>query len=339
MTGSPCYIVTGGAGFVGSNLVAEIMRREKSARIIVIDDLRSGSFANVVEACDRIAERPFDGDFLAADTGALDWNSLLEDLKPEAVFHLASITDTTVADERAMLDANVEGFRPVLVSCVESETPLVYSSSAATYGSPPEGRDRVAFPESSAGQPNNVYGFSKWLLENAHRSVASDCAAAGLEPPHVVGLRYFNVFGPGESRKGAMASMAYKLTNQILDGGRPRLFTGGEQARDQIFVMDAVECTLAAAEPGVTPGVFNCGSGRATSFNEIADAVRSGLGRTGDDAATDYFEMPPNVRAFYQDFTCADLSETQDALDWSPRFDPVSSIAEYAAHIAQRRSR
>jgi ADP-L-glycero-D-manno-heptose 6-epimerase len=89
----------------------------------------------------------------------------------------------------------------------------------------------------------------------------------------------------------------------------------------------------------VTPGVFNCGSGRATSFNEIADAVRSGLGRTGDDAATEYFEMPPNVRAFYQDFTCADLSETQDALDWSPRFDPVSSIAEYAAHIAQRRSR
>lgn len=339
MPDAPCYVVTGAAGFVGSNLVAELLRRGPTARIVAIDDLRSGSFANLVEACERIADAPYAGDFLAADTSGLDWPSLLEDLRPEAVFHLAAITDTTVADERTMLETNVEGFRPILVACVETDTPLVYASSAATYGSPSEGRDRVPFPESAAGRPNNIYGFSKWLMENAHRSVATDCLDAGVSEPQVVGLRYFNVFGPGESRKGRMASMAFQLTNQILDGGRPRLFTGGEQARDQVFVMDVVECTLAAASANATPGVYNCGAGAATSFNDLADAVRQGLGVSEKDAPTEYFEMPPNVRAFYQDFTCADLANTTAALGWSPRFDPRKAIADYAAHLAAERRR
>ncbi len=339
MPDAPCFVVTGAAGFIGSNLVGELLRRFPESRIIAIDDFRSGSFANLVEACDRLTHASYNGDFLAADTGTLDWPTLLEDLKPDAVFHLAAITDTTVADERAMIESNVEGFRPILVACVETETPLVYASSAGTYGSPREGDDREPFPETAAGQPNNVYGFSKWLMENAHRSVAEDCLEAGVSEPHVVGLRYFNVFGPGESRKGPMASLAFKLTQQILDGGRPRLFTDGEQARDQVFVMDVVECTLAAASPEATPGVYNCGYGTPTSFNDIADAVRAGLGATAKDSATEYFEMPPEIRAFYQDFTCADLSEATNALGWSPRFEPKKAIADYSAYLATARSR
>lgn len=339
MADAPCFIVTGAAGFVGSNLIGELMRRSPEARIIAIDDFRSGTFDNIVQACDRIAERVYTGDFLAADTAALDWPSLLEDLKPEAVFHLAAITDTTVADERVMIESNVEGFRPVLVACVEMDVPLVYASSAATYGSPAEGRDRVPFPETSAGRPNNVYGFSKWLMESAHRTVVEDCRTAGVSEPHIVGLRYFNVFGPGEARKGSMASMAHQLTQQILRGGRPRLFTDGEQARDQVFVMDVVECTLAAASLDATPGVYNCGFGKPTTFNELAAAVRDGLGVSEAEAPTEFFEMPAGVRAFYQDFTCADLSQTTAAIGWSPRFEPKKAIADYASHLAAARSR
>jgi len=321
-------IVTGAAGFIGSNVVGEILRRKPGSHVIAVDDLRSGSFENLVGACDRIAEAPFSGDFIAASTAGVDWVSLLEHANAEAVYHLASITDTTVADEETMLRDNVEGFRPLLVACIEKGTPLVYASSAATYGSPPQGRDRVAFPEEAAGRPNNVYGFSKWVMENLHRRVIKESAG---HTPQIVGLRYFNVFGPGEAHKGAMASMAFQLANQILSGGGPRIFSAGEQARDQVDVADVVDCTLAAAEPHAAPGVYNCGSGEATTFNEVVEAVRAGLGVGESDAPTEYFDMPESVRTFYQDFTQADLSKTEAALGWRPRRDPKAAISEYAS--------
>lgn len=336
---TPAYIVTGGAGFIGAQLAAELLRRDPDATVLCVDDLRSGSFLNLVEACARAGGQPYTGDFLAASTGDVDWPSLLESYQPDAVFHLAAITDTTVDDERTMIEANVEGFRPVLIACVESETPLVYASSAATYGSPPQGRDRIPFPESTAGAPNNVYGFSKWIMEMEHRMIAADCAKAGAGEPHIVGLRFFNVFGPGESRKGKMASMAYQLSQQILQGFRPRLFTDGEQARDQVYVADVVECALAAAEPDATPGVYNLGSGTATSFNELVAAVRRGLGVTEKEFPTEFFEMSDAVRAFYQDYTCADMRQTESALGWRPRFDPITAIEEYAAFLAADKSR
>ena len=326
-------IVTGGAGFIGSNLVGELLRRDSATRVIVIDDLRSGSFTTLVEACSRCARAPFSGEFLASDAGALDWEDLLDATGPAAVYHLAAITDTTVTDERAMIDTNAEGFAPILEACAEARVPLVYASSAAVYGSPPQGRDRAPFPENAAGEPTNVYGFSKWLMENQHRSLTADSARAGAPAPHVVGLRYFNVFGPGEGAKRAMASMALQLTRQILSGGRPRLFTRGDQARDQVPVGDVVECTLAAASPTAKPGVYNCGSGLATTFNDLADAVRTGLGVDHADAPTEFFEMPASIRRFYQDFTQADLSRTIEALPWKPAQSPSGAIAEYAGWL------
>ena len=148
-------------------------------------------------------------------------------------------------------------------------------------------------------------------------------------------IRPFNVFGPGEDHKDHMASMVHKLALQMSAGERPKLFGPGDQARDQVPVMDVVGCCIAAAgidnDHEIVPGVYNLGSGRATSFNEIVDALRSAL---GVNVETEYFEMPPSVRAFYQDFTCADMSETERGLGWTPGIDPQAAMVSKSIGIS-----
>ncbi|MBX3367120.1 MAG: NAD-dependent epimerase/dehydratase family protein [Phycisphaeraceae bacterium] len=334
MGNASAYIVTGGAGFVGSNLVARLLQNEPGARVVVVDDFSSGSYANLVEMCRRHGQRVFSGEVLASGCDEIDWETLIEDTSPLAVFHLAAITDTTVADERRMIEQNSEAFRPILGACLQSATRLVYASSAATYGTPDEASERKAFPIEAAGCPNNVYGFSKWLMECDHRAWAETHREEVGQSPWVVGLRYFNVFGPGEARKGRMASMAYQLWAQIHAGGRPRLFRDGTQARDQVHVDDVVGCTLAAAGLGEkkrpVPGVYNVGSGTATAFGSVAEAVRRGCGLGVDEQPVEFFDMPENIRAFYQDYTCADLSATISGLGFTPSIDPIEGVEAYA---------
>jgi ADP-L-glycero-D-manno-heptose 6-epimerase len=349
------YIVTGGAGFVGSNLVAEILAREPSAHVVVVDPMRSGSFANIVEACERKGVGPFSGQVIAESSSMLPWDDLLAGYeKPRAIFHLGAITDTTEMDESLMLRENVEGFEDLMRACAPMDgfkdaTPLVYASSAATYGTLPHTKARQAFPLSAAGNPSNVYGFSKWMMECEHRRFMLDFPQAPI-----VGLRYFNVFGPGEARKGKMASMIYQLARQLLAGASPRLFKDGSQARDQVSIDDVVDCTLHASgvpslrtppsmtksgrkspatsgSPRVKPGIYNLGSGVATSFNEIVDVLREAIGISAKKQATQYFDMPDSVREFYQDFTLADMSETKKGLGWAPTREPKDAIAQYAA--------
>ena len=342
MADRPTYIVTGGAGFVGANLAAALLARDPRPRVVVVDSFRSGSFGTLVEACDRRGAGAFDGEVMARSITDVDWGGLIADAAPEAVFHEAAITDTTVADEREMLRENSESFGPLLRACVEEDVPLVYASSGATYGTPPQARDRVPFPLEAAGRPNNVYGFSKWLMECEHRRVADERVAAGEAEPRVVGLRYFNVFGPGESRKGRMASMAYQLAMQLLAGKRPRIFVDGEQARDQVSIDDVVDCTVAAAgldggaEGAPVPGVYNVGSGVATSFNAVVMALRNALGISESERPTEYFDMPADVRRFYQDYTCADIEPTQIGLHWKPRHRPAEAIGAYARWLRSR---
>ena len=331
------FIVTGGCGFIGSNLVAQLLKQFAGSHVVVIDDLRTGSYANLVEACDRTGVGAFTGQLLPESVCDIDWHTLIDTHKPAAVFHLGAITDTTNANEADMLRVNAESFPPMILACAH-RAPLVYASSAATYGTPPQTAQRVAFPLEAAGKPNNVYGFSKWLMECHHRRLATQLTRDGRSP-HIVGLRYFNVFGPGEARKGKMASMAYQLTQQCLAGKRPRLFVDGSQARDQVYVGDVVDCTIAAAglqQPAgraITPGVYNLGSGVATPFSAVADAVREGLTLKSGDREVEYFEMPANVRAFYQEFTLADMSMTAKGLGWKPSIAPLQAVREYAAWL------
>ncbi|GJQ29300.1 MAG: ADP-L-glycero-D-manno-heptose-6-epimerase [Phycisphaerae bacterium] len=333
------YIVTGGAGFIGANLVAELLHRQPVAHVVVIDNFRSGSVENIMAACARRSVGAFAGTILPCSTAALDWDMVLERYEPSVVFHLGAITDTTLNDEAEMFRENLGGFERLLALVGESRrhgcpVRLVYASSAGTYGAPPQAATREPFPESAAGQPRNVYGMSKWLMEAAHRR-----AAERDEALPVIGLRYFNVFGPGEARKGAMASMIYKLARRLLDGQPPRLFADGSQARDQVAVADVVECTLAAgglagglARPP-KPGVYNVGSGRAVSFNQIVDCLREALGIPPDRLPTEYFEMPASVRAYYQDYTRADIAAAALGLGWSPRVAPLEAVAQYALWI------
>ena len=331
------YIVTGGCGFIGSNLVAELQRRDPGARVIVVDDMRSGSFDVLVASCDRVAGEPFRGEMIPEPAHAIDWFSLVESEEPKALFHMGAITDTTLDDEREMIRANVGGFDEMLEACAEAGVPLVYASSAATYGTPPEAADHLPFPEPSAGRPDNVYGFSKWLMETTHTRFAERWSSERAASPHAVGLRFFNVFGAGEERKGKMASMARQLALQMLDARAPRLFTGGEQVRDQVPVEDVVDCVIAASREGTTPGVYNLGSGRATSFNELCAAVREGLGFDESERPIEYFEMPAHVARFYQSFTLADMTAAREALGWSPTRDPIESLREYGAWLGRER--
>jgi ADP-L-glycero-D-manno-heptose 6-epimerase len=350
-TSRPSYVVTGGAGFVGANLVAALLAREGGRpHVVVVDTFRSGSFANIVEACERRGAGAFDGEVVAASSADDAILDRLERTRPAAVFHIGAITDTTVSDETVMIRQNVGNFAAMLAWSAAAGVPLVYASSAATYGTPPQARERVPFPVEAAGSPSNVYGFSKWMMECEHRRFAERELAAGRKEPWVVGLRYFNVFGPGESRKGKMASMVYQLSRQVIEGKRPRIFADGAQARDQVHVDDVVECTLAAAglraghgtpangKPGegVKPAVYNLGSGIATSFNDIVDAVREGAGVSARERPTDYFPMPAEIRAFYQDYTCADMAQTERGLSWRPRREPRAAMREYAAWLAKQ---
>lgn len=314
------YLITGGAGFVGSNLTRTLQEQNDGRNeILVVDDMRLGTFANLsVEGEHGWSYR---GEIIAGALHELDIASLIHDFKPDVVFHEASITDTTVEDEKVMIRDNVEPFDELVELCVTQKIKLVWASSAATYGTAANGAlaERRPFKLEDAGRPANVYGFSKWVMENIQRQTLVKHPDA-----HLVGLRYFNVFGPGEQNKGKMASMIYQLANQMLDGKRPRIFDPGDQARDQIYVKDVVGCTMAGALDGAKSGVYNCGTGEATSFNQIVAALNQALGR---DDRPDYFENP---FSFYQDYTCADISQTTAGLNWKPAYTTHDAIVEYA---------
>ncbi len=311
-------IITGGAGFVGSNLALTIQERYPKCRTLIIDDYRSGSFANLVPI--ETGKSAFRGEMIARPLNQLDLYEIAEDFDPQVIFHLASITDTTVTDQAKMITDNVDPFDQLLGAALERGIKLVWASSAATYGTAANGATAAKrpFKLDDAGQPANVYGFSKWVMENMMRHSLSMVPEA-----HVVGLRYFNVFGPGEQRKGKMASMVYQLAMQMIAGNPPRIFTDGSQARDQVYVKDVVEATIAAADDRAVSGVYNVGSGQATSFNDIIAAINEALGTAYQPQYID------NPYSFYQDYTCADVAATKKAMGWSPKHEPRQAIIEY----------
>ncbi len=303
-------LVTGGAGFIGSNLTLALQELHPAARIVVVDDFRSGDFKNL---------RGYRGDFVAADVSRLDWSAQFRGRVFDAIFHEASITDTTVHDQLLQTHDNVEGFRRLLDFAVVSRTPVVYASSAATYGI---GTARMREDQTPA--PANVYAFSKVQLDN----LARDYAAA-IPDFRVVGVRYFNVYGPNEAHKRAAASMIYQLYLQMKAGKCPRVFRAGEQKRDFVYVKDVVALTIRAlTAPG--SGVYNCGSGCAFSFNEIIAELNRGLDASLE---PEYFENP---YSFYQPHTEADMNKAKAELGFTPQYPPAAGIADYVARLEMR---
>ena len=297
-------LVTGGSGFIGSNLALEIQERFPEARITVVDDFRGSSFKNLLG---------FKGDVLAFDVAHPEWLAAVKDRPFETIFHLASITDTTVLDEKKMIFDNVEGFRNVLGLALEKKADVVYASSAAVYGS-----QDTPMKEEDAGKPNNIYGFSKWTMDQIARTYEGKLK--------LVGLRYFNVFGPGESFKGASASMIYQLAKQMMAGKQPRIFKWGEQRRDFIYVKDGVAATIRSRETKRNT-IINIGTGHSTSFNEVIEALNEGLGTHYE---PDYFDNPYD---FYQDFTEADLTRARLDLGYKPAFSLEAGVADYVAKL------
>jgi len=300
-------LVTGGAGFIGSHVTLALQEKFPEARIVVVDDFRSGDFRNL---------QGFRGDFVAADVARLDWAAQFKDRSFDALFHLASITDTTVHDQFRQVHDNVEGFRRLLEFAAPTQTPVVYASSAANYGIC-AGVQREDQPPA----PANAYAFAKVQLDHLARDHARRLASW-----RIVGLRYFNVYGLREAHKGAAASMIYQLYTQMKAGKRPRVFRAGEHRRDFVHVKDVVAMTLQALSARGSD-IFNCGSGQAFSFNEVIAVLNREL---GTDLAPDYFDNP---YGFYQPHTQADMKKAKNELGFTPRFTPAAGIADYISTL------
>ena len=304
MTSSaPNLLVTGGAGFIGSNLTLALQEKFPGARLTVIDDFRSGNFKNL---------HGYRGDFVAQNLATLDWRQQFGDETFDTIFHLASITDTTLHDQFVQVQDNVESFRRLLNFARPNKTRVVYASSASIYGPATQ-----ASVETNGAAPANIYAFSKAIMDNL-------ALRETKESPSwiIVGLRYFNVYGPREAHKGVPASMIYHLAQQMKAGQRPRIFKHGDQKRDFVYVKDVVEGSILALEAKAS-GIYNLGSGQARSFNELVDVLNKCLGTKFQ---PDYIDNP---HAHYQNFTEADLDRVRSALGYQPQFSLERGVADY----------
>lgn len=288
---------------MGSNLVLTLQEKYPKARITVIDDFRSGDFKNLAG---------YGGDLIAKDLATLDLDDQFGEERFDAIFHLASITDTTNHDQFRQVHDNVESFRRLLSFARPRRTRIIYASSAATYGAA-----TVASTETRAAAPANVYAFSKAIMDNLARR------AAGESPQWViVGLRYFNVYGQREAHKGVPASMILHLARQMKAGQRPRIFKHGEQQRDFVYVKDIVQGSISALEAKES-GVYNLGAGKARSFNELVQILNASLGTSFE---PEYIDNP---HAHYQNFTQADLTNARRALGYEPHYSLEDGVTDY----------
>lgn len=294
------YLVTGGAGFIGSNIAKTL--EAQGHEVTVMDDFsKNGHFKNLIG---------FKGDVIAADC----FTFMPRDMYFDAIFHEAAITDTTVMDQKAMMEQNVEAFKNVLTFAAENEIKkVIYASSAATYGNGP-----VPNVETQPTHPENVYGFSKVIMDNVARQFAAD-----NRDMTIIGLRYFNVYGPGEYFKGKMASMVFQLYNQMREGKRPRVFKNGEQQRDFVYVKDIVKINMCALRNGKETGVYNAATGIPRDYNAIIACLNKEMGLNLE---PEYIDNP---YPFFQLKTQADMTKSESKLGYTPDYTLEAGIADY----------
>lgn len=301
-------LITGGAGFIGSNLAFHIQNNYPEAKVVVFDAFVLGHFKNL---------RGFKGEVLSGDISKKEDLERLKRFKFDYIFHQGAISDTTVQDQKLVVNVNTNTLTDLLDMALEMGTKsFVYASSAGTYGNS-AAPNRVGEGE----EPENVYGFSKLMMDNlAYRYMKEQ------DKMNIVGLRYFNVYGPREVYKGKTASMMLQLGLQILAGKRPKLFKWGEQKRDFVFIEDVVQANMKALAPKKS-GVYNVGAGEARQFNEV-------FGNLTENFKIDIEpEFIDNPWEFYQNHTEADIDATKENLNYSPNYNLEKGIAEYCPEI------
>jgi len=312
-------LITGGAGFIGSNLAFYFQNEHPNAKVVIVDLFRNGEtlsngnlksfghFKNLIG---------FNGEVISGD---INDKSLIKNLRKnykfDYIFHEAAISDTTALEQDLMIQTNVNAFKNLLDLALEHNANMIYASSAATYG----GSDvfKVGYEE-----PNNVYGFSKVMMDNiAYEYMKKDKIS-------IVGLRYFNVYGAREYFKNTTASMVLQFGHQILAGKTPRLFEGSDKIlRDFIYIEDIVQANIKAMKPKKS-GVYNVGTGKARSFQDIVDILQKEL--------QTYLEceyIPNPFIGSYQFFTQADIEDTKEYLGYTPSYEMEDGIKAYIDEI------
>ena len=299
-------LVTGGAGFIGSNLVMAIQEKYPEAEITVADNLISGDFRNL---------DGYKGDFIVANIVNLDLEKYFPSL--DIIFHQAAITETIFSDSQKMIFENVEGFRNVLNYALSHNTDLVYASASGIYGQSP-----IPMKVGAGEIPLGSYTFSKLVADNIARRYFD---LFEQRKKKLVGLRYFIVYGPREDYKisETKGSIILKLYLQMKKGERPILFGDGEQKRDFVYVKDVVNANFLALE-AKRNGIFNIGVGKAVTFNEVVNTLNKSLGTNLEPI---YQENP--FQKTYQYNSEADITETKEVLGYKPEYALEQGIKDY----------
>lgn len=290
-------IVTGGAGFIGSNIVKGLNDRGRSD-ILVVDNLSNGvKFRNIAD-CEIDDYEDKEG-FIEHIVNDIDYYG-----KIDAIFHEGACSSTTEWDGRFMMHNNYEYSKELLHYCLDREIPFSYASSASVYGAGPN-----FVEQRSCEDPLNMYAYSKFLFDQYVRRNVPE------QSSQVAGFRYFNVYGPREQHKETMSSVAYHFNNQILEQGFVKLFEGcdgyghGEQRRDFVYIKDVVAVKLWFLDHPQVAGIFNLGTGNSQSFNDVARAVINYHGR----GEIQYIPFPDHLKGRYQSFTQADIGALRNA--------------------------
>ncbi|WP_309499119.1 ADP-glyceromanno-heptose 6-epimerase [Sulfurovum sp.] len=314
-------LITGGAGFIGSNLAFYFQEHYPHAKVVILDLFRSnltlsngnlksfGHFKNLLGFCGEVIS----GDI--NDKNLL--NQLAQNYKFDYIFHEAAISDTTALEQDLMIQTNVNAFKDLLDIAVAHGANMIYASSGATYG------DAASPQRVGREAPQNVYGFSKLMMDHLARQYAQK-----YDHISIVGLRYFNVYGPREFFKNKTSSMVVQFGHQLLSGKNPKLFEGSDKIlRDFIYIEDIIQANILAMHPKEN-GVFNVGTGKARSFQSMVDILQNELGTS---FVCEYIPNPYVGR--YQFHTEADIETTKGVLGYKPRFEFEEGIAAYVSEI------
>ncbi|WP_373032737.1 ADP-glyceromanno-heptose 6-epimerase [Sulfurovum sp.] len=314
-------LITGGAGFIGANLAFHFQENYPNAKIVVFDLFRSGetfSNGNLKSFGHFKNLLGFKGEVVSGNINDQKAIQKLEnDYNFDYIFHEAAISDTTVLEQDLMIKTNVNAFKDLLDLAVKHGANMIYASSAATYGDAPS-------PQKLGTEaPNNAYGFSKLMMDNIAKEYMKT-----QNKISIVGLRYFNVYGPREFFKNKTASTVIQFGHQLLAGNTPKLFEGSDKIlRDFIYIEDVIQANVQAMHPKKS-GIFNVGTGKARSFQDICNILQKELGL---DLGSEYIPNPYIGR--YQFHTEADILTTQELLGYQPRFELEEGIKAYIPEI------